>query len=261
MREHVLPILERHGVDLVLAGHSHSYERSMLLDGHYGSSDTLTAAMKKDPSSGRRDQGGPYVKAGAGPSPREGAVYVVAGSSGLVSPGFSLDHPVMLVNIEKLGSLVIDVNGLELDAAFLRETGAVEDRFAIRKGAGGDGSPRPGGGDGGMAMRGGGAGDGGRRAGDGGGADVRRDAAAPDPEARAPRDRIVSSGGSSGWGCQAARGSPAGGALAALAIAAALALRARGRRRSTPAAATVAGRRDERGDQARRPPPQPCAGG
>ncbi|MCB0384186.1 MAG: metallophosphoesterase family protein, partial [Bdellovibrionales bacterium] len=35
MREHFLPILEDNGVDLVMAGHSHSYERSVLLDGHY----------------------------------------------------------------------------------------------------------------------------------------------------------------------------------------------------------------------------------
>ena len=36
MRTNLLPILEAGGVDLVLSGHSHSYERSYLLDGHYG---------------------------------------------------------------------------------------------------------------------------------------------------------------------------------------------------------------------------------
>ena len=36
MRQNALPILEADGVDLVLTGHSHSYERSFLLDGHYG---------------------------------------------------------------------------------------------------------------------------------------------------------------------------------------------------------------------------------
>jgi hypothetical protein len=29
-----LPILEQAGVDLVLTGHSHAYERSFLIDGH-----------------------------------------------------------------------------------------------------------------------------------------------------------------------------------------------------------------------------------
>jgi hypothetical protein len=33
MRENVLPLLESYGVDLVLSGHSHSYERSFLIDG------------------------------------------------------------------------------------------------------------------------------------------------------------------------------------------------------------------------------------
>ncbi len=36
MRTNFLPILEAGGADLVLSGHSHCYERSFLLDGHYG---------------------------------------------------------------------------------------------------------------------------------------------------------------------------------------------------------------------------------
>ena len=46
MCQNALPILEQHGVDLVLTGHSHSYERSYLIDGHYGASSTFTEAMK-----------------------------------------------------------------------------------------------------------------------------------------------------------------------------------------------------------------------
>ena len=42
MRERVLPILEDAGADLVLTGHSHTYERSYLLRGHYGHSRTVT---------------------------------------------------------------------------------------------------------------------------------------------------------------------------------------------------------------------------
>ena len=53
MRANFLPILEQHGVDLVLAGHSHVYERSYLLDGHYGLSNTLLPGMKKNSGSGR----------------------------------------------------------------------------------------------------------------------------------------------------------------------------------------------------------------
>jgi hypothetical protein len=35
MREQIVPLLENGGVDLVLAGHSHVYERTPLIDGHY----------------------------------------------------------------------------------------------------------------------------------------------------------------------------------------------------------------------------------
>ena len=45
MRENVLPILDAGGVDLVLGGHSHSYERSFLIDGHYGHSTSLAFEM------------------------------------------------------------------------------------------------------------------------------------------------------------------------------------------------------------------------
>jgi MYXO-CTERM domain-containing protein len=133
MRENALPILEEHGVDLVLAGHSHCYERSYLLDGHYGPSNTLTGAMKKDHGDGRVDGSGAYVKSAGVRGARDGAVYVVAGNAGLLTPG-PLDHPAMLVRLMQLGSLVLDVTGNELSAAFLRDTGEIQDRFTIRKG-------------------------------------------------------------------------------------------------------------------------------
>jgi hypothetical protein len=133
MRQNALPILENGGVDLVLTGHSHSYERSVLLDGHYGASSTITAAMKKDAGSGREDGSGAYRKPTLGPAPREGAVYVVAGSSGQVSGG-TLNHPAMFTSLNSLGSLVVDVNGARLDARFIDQTGAVRDYFTMLKG-------------------------------------------------------------------------------------------------------------------------------
>src|SRR2546425_5664596 len=62
MRQYVLPILDDYGVDLVLSGHSHSYERSYLLDGHYGVSSTLTSAMIVDAGDARIDVNGAYQK-------------------------------------------------------------------------------------------------------------------------------------------------------------------------------------------------------
>ena len=134
MRQNALPILEAGGVDLVLTGHSHSYERSMLLDGHYGTSSTLTAAMKKDAGNGRENGTGPYRKPSAGPAPHEGAVYVVAGSSGQTSGG-ALNHPAMVLSLNVLGSLVVDVDGTRVDVRFIDQTGAVRDQFTMLKGS------------------------------------------------------------------------------------------------------------------------------
>ncbi len=134
MRENALPVLEAGGVDLVLSGHSHSYERSLLLDGHYGYSWTLADSMKLDPGDGRVDGDGAYAKPSRGSAPHEGAVYVVAGSSGKTSGG-ALNHPVMLVNRNVLGSVVLDVDGDQLDAVFLDAAGVPEDHFTMVKGA------------------------------------------------------------------------------------------------------------------------------
>jgi hypothetical protein len=137
MRENVMPILEAHGVDLVLTGHSHSYERSYLLDGHYGYSYELLPTMIKDLGSGRPDDTGAYLKSGVGPQPHQGTVQVVAGSSGWVTGDVyapSYKHPAMFIKLKELGSMVIDVNSNRLDAKFLRETGAIDDHFTILKG-------------------------------------------------------------------------------------------------------------------------------
>ena len=132
MRRNVLPILDAYNVDLVLTGHSHSYERSYLLSGHYDFSGTLTPEMVLDDGSGRANESGAYVKPTGLKQAREGAVYVVAGSSGKNLPGLH-NHPAMFLSLNKLGSLVIDVNGNRLDLRFLRETGVIDDYFSIVK--------------------------------------------------------------------------------------------------------------------------------
>lgn len=132
MREIALPILEDYGVDLVLSGHSHSYERSFLIDGHYGDSSTLDMSMLLDEGSGRKDQEGAYIKFGGAGAPHEGAVYTVAGSSGKASSG-SLDHPAMFSSLKTLGSVVLDIDGDRLDAKFIDATGDVKDYFTVLK--------------------------------------------------------------------------------------------------------------------------------
>jgi hypothetical protein len=76
---------------------------------------------------------------------------VVAGSSGSVNFG-PINHPAMAVNLLQLGSLVIDINDLRMDAYFIQPSGsplgstyAIADSFTILKQANpdsdGDGIP------------------------------------------------------------------------------------------------------------------------
>lgn len=132
MRQNALPILEAGGVDLVLTGHSHSYERSYLLDGHYGLSGTLVPAMILDGGDGRQAGDGAYTKSGPGPVANQGAVYAVAGSSGQISGG-SLDHPAMFISLNTLGSMVLDIDDQRMDAIFLSSTGSQDDSFTLIK--------------------------------------------------------------------------------------------------------------------------------
>ncbi|MDQ3061910.1 MAG: fibronectin type III domain-containing protein, partial [Acidobacteriota bacterium] len=134
MRTNILPILESWGVDLVLSGHSHSYERSFLIDGHYGTSGTFTESMKKNSGGGRENIDGAYTKSALSPNlPNQGAVYAVAGSSGQATGGL-LNHPAMFISLNNLGSMVLDINNNRLDAKFLRENGTIADYFTIIKG-------------------------------------------------------------------------------------------------------------------------------
>ena len=115
MRQNALPILEAGGVDLVLTGHSHCYERSYFLNGHYGYSgsfDSNTHVVQA--GDGREDGDGAYQKCGS-----DGTVYIVAGSSGQATYG-TFDHAAMQVSFSRLGSLIIDVNDTRLDSRFLR---------------------------------------------------------------------------------------------------------------------------------------------
>jgi hypothetical protein len=127
MRENVLPIAEAAGVDFVLAGHSHGYERSYLLDGHYGPSGTLVPAMVKDRRSGDPSNGGAYFKP---PGPHNGTVYVVAGSGGHSVQPVGL-HPGMAASRAEFGSLALEFQGERARGWFVRADGTVGDRFEI----------------------------------------------------------------------------------------------------------------------------------
>ena len=135
MRQTVLPVLEGLGVDLVLSGHSHNYERSYFIDGHYGLASTFNDGFKKDLGDGDPTGDGAYHKDGEGPVPNAGAVYVVNGS-GSEFRNATLNHPAHLRGILKTGSLVIDVDGDVMTVRFLTSDGTVDDQFQLTKGTG-----------------------------------------------------------------------------------------------------------------------------
>lgn len=132
MRERALPILEAAGVDLVMAGHSHIYERSYLLHGAY---DTPTTATGKivDNGDGKLDGTGPYQKTVVG---AKGAVYVVAGHGGASLSQGPRPHPVMYITEKANGSCLLDISETALTLTNIRRDGVVSDRFTLVKGEG-----------------------------------------------------------------------------------------------------------------------------
>ncbi len=138
MRQEVLPLLEKYGVDLVFSGHSHSYERSYLINGHYGYSTEYSSnpdLYTINNNDGRNDGDGAYSKAES--SAGGGTVYCVAGSSGQADSGV-LDHPVMLEfndsrGLPVLGSVIVEVNGNQLESKFINTEGEILDHFTIVK--------------------------------------------------------------------------------------------------------------------------------
>lgn len=118
-----LPLLEAAGVDLILSGHNHVYERSYLLDNLTGNSTSITPANKIDTSLGRIDVGGAYRKVAG--QPHQGTIFISCESGGtsydakyLTTP-FSF-FPVVHKGVDYEGSLVIDVDGSSrMDVKFL----------------------------------------------------------------------------------------------------------------------------------------------
>lgn len=137
MRQNLVPILERYKVDLVLNGHSHSYERSCLMNGHYGLENTFDTALHSvgnfGPLYDATSNTSTYVKSAA--EIRNGIVYAVVGSSGQAftsSPGYP--HNAMAYsNISKGGALFFEVECNRLSAKWICEDGIIRDNFTIFK--------------------------------------------------------------------------------------------------------------------------------
>ena len=131
MREHIMPILEEGGVDLVLSGHSHIYERSMLIDGAYETPTTAEGVILDD-GDGRPDGDGPYRKSEA-VTPHNGTVAVVTGHGGKLGGNSLGIMPIMRSIVLDHGSTILDIEGDTLTGIMVDLRGVERDRFAIQK--------------------------------------------------------------------------------------------------------------------------------
>jgi len=138
IRDKVLRILDRYRVDVILCGHSHNYERSKIMKGHYGLESTYNPYLHNASSSSGRYDGTanscPYIKSSANVA-NEGIVYVVSGSAGKLG-GTSTGYPhdaMYYSNSLTGGSLYLEVNGNRLDAKWIDENGNIMDQFTLLK--------------------------------------------------------------------------------------------------------------------------------
>jgi len=137
MRQRVVRIFERYKVDLVLNGHSHGYERSFLLNGHYGVESTFDPAIHALSTSSAKYNGTAnsciYVK-----NPTDilnGIVYVVAGSAGQLD-GTSSGYPHNAMSYSDVsvgGAFFFEIEQNRLDAKWVCSDGVVRDQFTIMK--------------------------------------------------------------------------------------------------------------------------------
>ena len=135
IRENFLPILERYGVDLVLCGHSHDYERSRLMKGHYGPEKTFKAALYDLSMSSGRNDGTPNSTPYEKDATNQGTVYVVSGSAGqLGGKQRSFPHDAMYFSdADHGGADMIEVKGNRLDFTWICADGVIRDHFTMVK--------------------------------------------------------------------------------------------------------------------------------
>ena len=136
IRQKIARLLEKYGVDLVLNGHSHCYERSWLQKGHYDLEATFNKTIHTIDSSSAKYDGGlnscPYKKT---TSNNKGTIYVVAGESGKLgaTQGSYPHNSKYFSDNTKAGALYFEIEQNRLDAFYIEEDSLVHDNFTILK--------------------------------------------------------------------------------------------------------------------------------
>lgn len=127
MRERFLPLLEAYGTDLVLSGHSHSYERTYYMAGHYGTSETFDQEHNiVNGGDGHPDGNGEYTTLNG-----TGTVYITAGNGGKIT-GTLTRHNAVYAAIYELGGVIMDVSNQVMRVRLLDDQARVLDDFTIR---------------------------------------------------------------------------------------------------------------------------------
>lgn len=135
IRQNFIDFLENRGVDLIICGHSHAYERGYLIknyNGNWSSFNAGTHAVSSSSATYTSNSTCPYVY---NTTPADhGTVYVVAGSSGAsggTNSGFASGPMPFAVN--DAGIFYFEIEDNRLDAKMLRRNGTIFDQFTIMK--------------------------------------------------------------------------------------------------------------------------------
>ncbi|WP_341228028.1 metallophosphoesterase [uncultured Arcticibacterium sp.] len=133
IRNNLVPIFDKYAVDLVLTGHSHTYERSYLLNGFKGSETEFQKEKHAISSSSakynQQDNSCPYKKTDLG------TVYMVAGTGGWVG-GKSEGYPhnaMYFSDTVETGAVIIEVENNVFIVKYLTSKGIMLDNFVMVK--------------------------------------------------------------------------------------------------------------------------------
>ncbi|MBT3270005.1 metallophosphoesterase family protein [Candidatus Poribacteria bacterium] len=137
LREALVPILDRFGVDLYLAGHDHTYQRSYLIRGHTGTRDSFREEDHLVSAADGRSE--PILKRGG---PNGGTVHIVSGTGGGTRPNGAFAHPVMVPfqteagerrGLAQPGSLALAIEASALEGWQIDIHGQPVDHFRMEK--------------------------------------------------------------------------------------------------------------------------------
>lgn len=140
VRQNLVPLFEQYNVDLVLSAHSHDYERSKLIKGHYGIESSYNPGTHEVSTSSGKYDGTANSCFYNKQTSTGGIVYAVVGSGGRLETGVqtSWPHDAMAAgyNLSHQGSYLIEVESNRMDISWVSidgEPNVVKDKFTVMK--------------------------------------------------------------------------------------------------------------------------------